>query len=577
MKKNIIGLGIIVVLMILLFSYKQLVKENVVDNDDHISYLIDGEVSNSIPNVSDINKYTIEVNCTNEVTGYWDKITNTLKLSNITSTSQFKCNVLFMKDTTYLVYSPSPETNEKEREPAYFLGKILSSKVQSIEFLSSKTVPNDALGSFDVSSNNSGEIMAWYYDKDSNGLYEVYVGQDGGVKANSDSSNLFQSLINVKSLSLNNLDTSNVTNMSRMFSESSSIESIDLSNINTINVTNMASMFNYCSSLTSLDLSRFDTSNVTDMSSMFYATPLGTLNVSNLDTKNVRNMSYMFAQTYMLSSIDISSLNTQNVRDMSNMFMYSGITSINLTNLDTSKVENMSGMFALSEISSVAINNSNTKNVTNMSYMFSNCSKLTNVDFLNNMNTSNVTTMSGMFQANKNLVSFNITNFDTSKVEDMSFMFSLCSKLTSLNLTTFNTANVTTMTSMFANCTGLKNIDVSTWNTTKVIDMGEMFYYCSSLTVLDLSSFVTPVLEIMFNNKIYDVYYDNGAFFNCTSLTHLYIQNMTFDSIKLIGRTFRSLGANTIIYVKDSTQATKVAGWNNNVNTIVDCSSNACP
>ena len=53
----------------------------------------------------------------------------------------------------------------------------------------------------------------------------------------------------------------------RFFQSLKSIEGLE--HLNTSQVTNMSKMFSGCSSLTSLDLSSFDTSNVTNMRSMF--------------------------------------------------------------------------------------------------------------------------------------------------------------------------------------------------------------------------------------------------------------------------------------------------------------------
>ena len=74
---------------------------------------------------------------------------------------------------------------------------------------------------------------------------------------------------NFTSLDVRTVDTSNVTNMSRMFYDCSGLTSLDVSNFNTSNVTYMTAMFNGCSSLASLDLSGWDMTNVTNTSSMF--------------------------------------------------------------------------------------------------------------------------------------------------------------------------------------------------------------------------------------------------------------------------------------------------------------------
>ena len=68
---------------------------------------------------------------------------------------------------------------------------------------------------------------------------------------------------------INNLNTSNVTDMRAMFLACAGLTSLDLSKFDTSKVTNMAEMFALCGGLTSLDLSKFDTKNVTNMDSMF--------------------------------------------------------------------------------------------------------------------------------------------------------------------------------------------------------------------------------------------------------------------------------------------------------------------
>ena len=69
---------------------------------------------------------------------------------------------------------------------------------------------------------------------------------------------------------MENLNTSEVTDMSGMFCGSSSLTELDLTNFDTSNVTDMHYMFFGCSSLTELDLTKFNTRKVTDMSDMFY-------------------------------------------------------------------------------------------------------------------------------------------------------------------------------------------------------------------------------------------------------------------------------------------------------------------
>lgn len=52
------------------------------------------------------------------------------------------------------------------------------------------------------------------------------------------------------------------------------LKSVSFNNFDTSNITDMSRMFQYCPSLISVDVSNFDTSNVINMASMFARTPL---------------------------------------------------------------------------------------------------------------------------------------------------------------------------------------------------------------------------------------------------------------------------------------------------------------
>ena len=313
-------------------------------------------------------------------------------------------------------------------------------------------------------------------------------------------------------LTVEKIDTSNVTNMSYMFYNCKALTSLNLSNFNTTNVTNMSSMFGSCSNLTSLDVSNFDTSKVTNMSSMFYGCKVITsLDVNNFNTTNVTDMKSMFNGCSNLTSLDVSSFNTTNVTDMGNMFSScNALTSLNLSNFDTSKVTDMKNMFnGCSNLTSLDLSNFNTTNVTDMKNMFYNCKVITSLD-LSNFDTTKVTNMNSMFYGCSNLTSLNLSNFNTSNVTTMASMFYGCNALTSLDLSNFDTTNVTSMNSMFYDCSNLTSLDVNNFNTTNVTNMSNMFRYCNKLTSLDLSSFDTSNVTNM-----------SYMFYNCKALTSL--------------------------------------------------------
>ena len=223
-------------------------------------------------------------------------------------------------------------------------------KITSIEFLNNKNIPSEAVQSWDVSERQDGSVMAWIVnDTETEGYYKLYIGGDGGVTANPNSSRLFSKFINTKSIKLLNLDTSNVTDMLGMFNQCYSLTELDVSNFDTSNVTNMKSLFNECESLITLDLSSFDTSKVTDMMTMFSADKKIETIVfgKNFDTSNVTNMRDMFGQCHNLKNIDVSSFNTSKVTNMIGMFdKCYALTELDLTSFNTSNVTYMSWMFS---------------------------------------------------------------------------------------------------------------------------------------------------------------------------------------------------------------------------------------
>ena len=180
------------------------------------------------------------------------------------------------------------------------------------------------------------------------------------------------------------------------------IISIDFNDcVNTSSVTNMSKMFAGCSYLESLDLNNFDTSNVTDMSYMFEGcSHLASLKIRSFDTSSVTNMHAMFTICGVLTSLDVSNFDTSSVTDMGNMFGgCNNLTSLDVSDFNTSSVTNMNAMFAAcSRLTSLDVSNFDTSSVMNMSYMFQNCSKLTSLD-LSSFNFSEVTNFSNMFKS----------------------------------------------------------------------------------------------------------------------------------------------------------------------------------
>ncbi|MEO1772052.1 InlB B-repeat-containing protein [Candidatus Enterococcus ferrettii] len=153
--------------------------------------------------------------------------------------------------------------------------------------------------------------------------------------------------------------------------------------------------------------------------------------------------------------------------------------------------ENLFGLFKNHRaVTTINLTGFDTSQVKNMNQLFASCSKLQKLD-MSTVNTSQVTTMDSMFYFCSVLQELNLSNVDTSQVTNMMWMFFSCPKLQELDLNHFDTSKVKNMSGMFSGCTNLEAVNVSNFDTNNVTNMEEMFRLCSKLKELDLSSFYT--------------------------------------------------------------------------------------
>ncbi len=339
--------------------------------------------------------------------------------------------------------SPSETTN-------FFDGPIARNKIKKITFYDTLNVEGYS-NNFDISEDSSGKVLAWY-KTDSNGYYELAIGQDGGVIANPNMSCYFQHLTALEEINLEKLDTFGVITIDHLFYNCKSLKMVDVTNIDTGNATNMSHMFYNCSLLTSINLSNFITTKATNMSNMFYnCNSLTELNINNFDTSNVSNMSRMFYGCYRLTKLDLTNFNTTKVTNMALMFTgCAGLTKLDLTKFDTRNLTNMQSMFSgCTKIKELDIRNFNTSKVTNMLKLFSDCTSLIEID-LTNFNTSNVIDMSNMFFNCRSMEEIDVSSFDTTKVNNMSEMFANLLKINTIYVgSKWTMQNVTNSTNMF--------------------------------------------------------------------------------------------------------------------------------
>ena len=227
-----------------------------------------------------------------------------------------------------------------------------------------------------------------------------------------------------------------------------------------------------------------DTSLITDMSKLFYESKRKDFEgIEDWDVSNVTNMDMMFA--YMgynmlvrYSSIDfdqdLSNWNVSKVTSMNNMFAYCSNFDQPLDNWDVSNVEDMRFMFCGAKEFNQPLNSWNTSKVKNMRGMFEECEFFNQP--LDKWDTSNVEDMSNMFirakRFNKPLNTWNIN-----KVKDLSSMFAYCDAFNQ-NLNDWDVSNVTNMDSLFRQCDKL-NQPFDKWDTSNVVNIEKTFFSCT--------------------------------------------------------------------------------------------------
>lgn len=209
---------------------------------------------------------------------------------------------------------------------------------------------------------------------------------------------------------LQNIDTSDVTNMYMAFSTCDNLEYLDVSGWDTSNVTNMSNLFGQCQKLRQIDgLNTWDTSNVTDMSSMF---------------------SWCFA----LENLDLSSWNTSNVSKMTTIFInLKSCKTLNISGWDLSKVNGTISFKSLDALEVFDLTNIKVREGHSTFIDFlTDCVSLHTIHGLEDLDVSNETNMHNFFCGCKSLQRIDLSKWDTSNVTDMSGMFAYCDSLTEL-------------------------------------------------------------------------------------------------------------------------------------------------
>ena len=378
----------------------------------------------------------------------------------------------------------------------------------------------------------------------------------------------FYQCTNLKEIQkIENLNTKNVTDMSRAFQGCEHLTEVDLSGFDTSNVTDMSYMFAGMGSeeyieldqIRAWDLSSFDTSKVTTMEGMFEDCHwTSELKLTSFNTSNVTNMASMFQDVYRLDELDLTSFNTKKVTDMSNMFDSCYVTTIYATdNFDVSIVTEDDSMFeGCSNLiggrgTRVSYYMESTDNPTDKTY-----ARIDKVDQPGYFTDKNETVLNNIYYTithvddeNETLsiygsegegrtklpngsicwmdytTEFNIITaveiVDEIAPNNMAYAFANLNAGSIEGLDKISTVNVTDMRGVFCR-TGLAGtLDLTNFDTANVTAMDEMFYGNSELTnIVFGDNFTTANVESM-----------DSMFYGCSSLSSIDLSS--FDTAKV--------------------------------------------
>ena len=213
------------------------------------------------------------------------------------------------------------------------------------------------------------------------------------------------------------------TTCSNWFNGCTNLASIEgIENLNTSNVQNMSGMFAQCSNLETLDLSHFNTEKVTTMTQMFYGcTKLRKLNISSFNTKIVISMNQMFSNCSSLDSLDLSHFNAEGVNYHGLYAMFSGCSSLKFLDVsnfpaDRPKMQ-LDAMFkGCSSLQTLDLSSFNTGLANSFTDMFDGCSALRTIYVSDLFRFKNGVSSSNMF---RNCLSLKgAISFETSKKDE---------------------------------------------------------------------------------------------------------------------------------------------------------------
>ena len=301
-------------------------------------------------------------------------------------------------------------------------------------------------------------------------------------------SRTFYGCTNLRDITINNLDLSDIDNINygitEMFSNCNKLQYVVFNNCNFSNVTNMSYMFNNCRELINVSFNNCIYNieyedRTLNMSYMFNnCSKLLSADLSLFKGNYDISLSYIFYNCASLTNIILPKSNTINRNIYFNYAFYgcSLINSINFINLGKNIFAGNNAFYDCNSIELIDL--SNFLIVGTLKETFAYCENLKRIIFSSKNNS--VTNFNSTFTNCKSLEYINLDNFDVSNCDDFSQMFYDAELSCDLNLTSFeinSSANTIKMLE-FSNH-GHKNVFITdSFNRTE----GECWYCCEFKT-----------------------------------------------------------------------------------------------
>ena len=182
--------------------------------------------------------------------------------------------------------------------------------INAVTFKQSTTEPDNSQTITDISIGKDRSLLTWFDESNST---QYWWSESGYAKMNPDMSSCFANKTNLKEISLDNLDFSNVKFMGNFFNGCKSLVKINFNGLDLNNVTSLTSFAYNCTSVVSIDFGESKYQNLRNLSQAFYnCTNLKNVSFKNFDA-HISSLEKCFYNCTSLTEVDLSGLSTEDV------------------------------------------------------------------------------------------------------------------------------------------------------------------------------------------------------------------------------------------------------------------------